>query len=301
MVQGVFDDMNPETRFRWAYPDTGKWDPERNTREFVAAMPEWRAHGLLAFTINLQGGNPRAYSSIDRQTWHNSALTEEGELRPEYIRRLKLILDRSDALGMAVILGVYYFGQQWRMRDEAAIVRGLDNAVNWVFDGGYRNVLIEINNECDIHYTHPILKPDRVHELIDRAKGITRDGRRSLVGTSYGGGTIPGENVVGSSDFILIHGNGVGEPPRLAEMVRKTRAVRGYRAMPILFNEDDHFDFDRSENNLAAAIGEYASWGYFDSAKDRYGEGYQCPPVVWGINNERKKSFFSKLKEITGT
>ena len=58
MVQGIFDDRNPETRSRWAYPDTGQWDPERNTREFLAAMPEWRRHGLLAFTINLQGGSP---------------------------------------------------------------------------------------------------------------------------------------------------------------------------------------------------------------------------------------------------
>ncbi|MEO6244947.1 MAG: hypothetical protein ABIQ12_05895, partial [Opitutaceae bacterium] len=33
MVQGVFDDLNPETIKRWAYPDTGKWDAERNTRE----------------------------------------------------------------------------------------------------------------------------------------------------------------------------------------------------------------------------------------------------------------------------
>jgi hypothetical protein len=51
MVQGIFDDLNPETRSRWAYPDTKLWDPERNTREFLAAMPLWRDHGLLAFTI----------------------------------------------------------------------------------------------------------------------------------------------------------------------------------------------------------------------------------------------------------
>src|SRR5258708_26655991 len=62
MVQGVFDDLNPETRQRWAYPDTKKWDPDRNTREFIAAMPEWRAHGLLSFTVNLQGGSPEGYS-----------------------------------------------------------------------------------------------------------------------------------------------------------------------------------------------------------------------------------------------
>src|SRR5256885_13339267 len=40
MVQGLFDDRNPDTVKRWAYPDTGKWDPERNTRELLAAMPE---------------------------------------------------------------------------------------------------------------------------------------------------------------------------------------------------------------------------------------------------------------------
>ena len=61
MVQGIFDDLNPETRSRWAYPDTGRWDPERNTREFLAAMPEWRRHGLLCVVVNLQGGSPRGY------------------------------------------------------------------------------------------------------------------------------------------------------------------------------------------------------------------------------------------------
>jgi len=61
MVQGIFDDRNPETVRRWAYPDTGRWDAERNTREFLAAMPEWRRHGLLAFTLNLQGGSPKGY------------------------------------------------------------------------------------------------------------------------------------------------------------------------------------------------------------------------------------------------
>src|SRR5262245_6363614 len=72
MVQGSFDDLNSNTISNWAYPDTGKWDAERNTREFLAAMPEWRRHGLLAFTINLQGGSPQGYSSS--QPWHNSAI-----------------------------------------------------------------------------------------------------------------------------------------------------------------------------------------------------------------------------------
>src|SRR5438067_2765479 len=75
MVQATFDDLNPETVGRWAYPDTGIWDAERNTREFLEMLPEWRRHGLLAVTLNLQGGSPTGYSN--EQPWHNSALRED--------------------------------------------------------------------------------------------------------------------------------------------------------------------------------------------------------------------------------
>ena len=299
MVQGIFDDLNPETVRKWAYPDTGKWDAERNTREFLAAMPAWREHGLLSFTINLQGGSPQGYSKD--QPWHNSAITPEGELRPEYMARLERILEKADELGMVAILGIFYFGQDQRLKDEEAAKRALDNAIDWVFDKGYTNVLIEVNNECNVRYDHEILQPARVHELIERVKSHSRDGRRLLAGTSYGGGTVPKENVVRASDFLLLHGNGVSDPKRIGEMVRQTREVPGYRPMPILFNEDDHFDFDKPDNNFVAAIGEFASWGYFDFRMrgESFDDGYQSVPVNWGISSPRKKAFFAKLKEIT--
>ena len=299
MVQGIFDDLNPETRPRWNYPDTGKWDPDRNTAEFIAAMREWRKHGLLAFTINLQGGSPQGYSKA--QPWHNSAFREEGTLRGEYLARLEKILNRADQLGMVAIVGYYYFGQDQRLRDEAAVKRGVEEATNWLFSKGYTNILVEVNNECDVRaYDHEILKPARVHELIRMVKSMTRGGRRFLVGTSWGGGAIPTSNVVEASDFLLIHGNGVKDPERIAQMVVRTRQVPGYRPMPILFNEDDHFDFDKPVNNMLKALGEYASWGYFDPGESNYKDGYQCPPVEWRINSERKKAFFRLVKEVTG-
>jgi hypothetical protein len=256
MVQGIFDDLNTNTVATWAYPDTGKWDAERNTREFIAALPEWRRHGLLAFTINLQGGSPQGYSR--EQPWHNSAIAADGSLRPDYMRRLERIISRADELGMVVMLGYFYFGQDERLSDEAAVLRATDNATQWVFDRGWRNVLIEINNECNVRYDHAILKPARVHELIERVKKTRRDGRPLLVSTSYGGGTIPQENVVRAADYLLLHGNGVSDPAKIAEMVRKTRQVPGYRTMPIVFNEDDHFNFNQPSNNFVAAVSEYA-------------------------------------------
>lgn len=300
MVQGTFDDLNPETRPQWAYPDTGAWDAERNNREFVQAMAEWRRHGLLAVTLNLQGGSPYGYSK--QQPWHNSAFTEDGELRPHYMARLERILDGADELGMVVILGLFYFGQDHRLRDEAAIVRGVDNTVEWLFQRDYRNVLLEIDNECDIRYTHPILLADRVHELIEQVKATTRDGRRFLVSASYSGGALPRANVLRSADFVLLHGNGVGTPARLARLAEQTRAGAGYRPMPIVFNEDDHFGFDEPENNLTAALEARASWGYFDFRMqgEPFEDGFQSVPVDWTISSPRKRAFFELLSEITG-
>jgi hypothetical protein len=301
MVQGIFDDRNPATVTNWAYPDTGKWNAERNTREFLAAMPEWRRYGLLAFTLNLQGGSPQGYSQ--NQPWHNSAIESDGSLRADYLGRLERILNRADELGMVVILGYFYFGQDQRLTNEAALLRATDNVTGWLLDKGWRNVLVEINNECNVRYDHELLKPGRVHELIERVKNRSAaTGRPLLVGTSYGGGTIPQENVVRASDFLLLHGNGVGDPEKIAGMVRQTRAVPGYSPKPILFNEDDHFAFEKPRNNFLAAVSERASWGYFDfRMKDEgFDEGYQSVPVNWGISSERKRGFFKLLAEITG-
>lgn len=303
MVQGIFDDRNPETAKQWAYADTGKWDAERNVREFLAAMPEWRAHGLLAFTLNLQGGSPTGYSQA--QPWHNSAFEADGTLRADDRERATRILKKADELGMVVILGYFYFGQDERLRDEDAVKHAVDEATHWLLDANFSNVIVEVNNECNVRYDHAILRPDRVHELIERVKAQTRDGHRLLAGTSYGGGTIPGANVVRVSDFLLLHGNGVSDPAKIGGMVQKARAIPGYRPMPILFNEDDYFAFDQPANNFTAAVAAHASWGYFDyrlkGEEKQFDQGYQSVPVNWGLSSERKRGFFRLLAEITGS
>lgn len=307
MVQAIFDDLNPETRRRWAYPDTGVWDPERNVSEFLAMLPDYRRHGLLAVTVNLQGGSPEGYSKA--QPWINSAFSPEGDLRPDYCDRLRRVLDALDALGMVGIVGLFYQGQDERLRDEAAVRNAVTNAVQWLLAGGWENLIIEINNECDVaNYEHAILGPARVHELIAQARQITRDGRRLLVGTSYRGRSVAGDAVVAASDLVLLHGNGVTDPAYIGEMIERTRALPSYRPMPIVFNEDDHFDFDRPVNNLRVATAHHASWGYFDpaggaggsAASSNYHDGYQLVPVNWGINTDRKRAFFTLVREITG-
>jgi hypothetical protein len=306
MVQGVFDDLNPGTRELWRYPD-GPWDPDRNTEEFVAAMPAWREAGLLGFTINLQGGNPRGY--VRDQPWHNSAYTVDGDLRSAYAARLEKILDRADELGMAPIVGFFYFGQDGKLRDERSVIRAAENVTDWLLEKGYRNLLIEIANEVDLpRYDHPILRADRCHELIElvQARSSGRVGNpagRLLVSASTRGNTIPTDNLVATSDFLLVHGNGVANSARIRQMVQLCRQISSYRGQPILFNEDDHYDFDWEDNYMLAALGEYASWGYFDYRMhgEGFDEGYQSVPVNWSICSERKSGFFDLVAQVTGS
>jgi len=306
MVQGIFDDRNADTRGRWNYPD-GPWDPERNTREFIAAMPFWKAKGLLAFTINLQGGSPEGYSRS--QPWVNSSFETDGRLRPDYMSRLQRILDRADELGMVAIVGFFYQAQERKMDDEASVVRAAEAATDWLIDKGYTNALIEVANEADnAGFKYDVVKPSGravqlIESLKERSKGrVASPAGRLLVSTSLNGGAVPSDALARAVDFVLLHGNGVRDPARITQMVDETRKLPGYRGQPILFNEDDHFDFTKPTNNMLAAVRAYASWGFFDYrlAGERFDDGYQSVPVNWTISSQRKREFFDLLAAVTG-
>lgn len=299
MVQGTFDDRNSATRSRWKYPDTGVWDAERNISEFIEAMPLWRAHGLLAITVNFQGGSPQGYSGA--QPWHNSGFNADGSLDAAYLKRLERIIKKADELGMVVIVGYFYFGQDERIKDEKAVIAAVKNMTQWLLNTGNQNILIEINNECDLRYDHAILQPARVHELMNLVKSIKLGDRQIPVSTSFTGGEIPTNNVLTASDYVLLHGNGVGNPAEIEKMVKTVRINALYKNQPIVFNEDDHYDFDKTANNFLSATKMHASWGYFDYRRtnEAFVEGYQNMPVDWGINSARKKAFFALLQKMT--
>jgi hypothetical protein len=303
MVQGIFDDLNPATHSMWDYPSQapggyGPFDADRNTNAFLAAMPQWKAHGLLAFTLNLQGGSPQGYSR--EQPWMNTAFNANGTWRKEYMQRTARILNRADELGMVVILGIFYFGQDHRLADESAVSDVVTHTIDWLMEHGYTNVVIEVANECDIRYKHDIIKPQRCVELIQQVKRRSED--KLLVSTSFSGHTIPPDHVIDASDFILLHGNGTNDPQLIRQMVHKVRASASYRNQPVVFNEDDHFEFDKPDNHFIAAISEHTGWGFFDYRMKGEGfeQGYQSMPCDWGINSDRKHGFFHLLKQITG-
>ena len=340
MANGVFDDANPLTRHLWHYPDTHRWDAERNTDELISVLPMYRVRGLDAICVNLQGASPTGYYRSDEQgladlmrrvrtehpdateeqiwkgvpgtgsqPWESGAINADGTLKPDFMMRTERLLSACDTVGMAVILGIFYFGQDERVRDEKAVKRAVEETCAWVLGRGFTNVTIEVNNECDVpRYEHEILTPQRVHELIEVAKSVTLGSRRLLVGTSFTRRMAPTDAVIAASDYVLLHGNGITEPADTARKVEAVRQSPSYDGQPITYNEDDNFNFDQPVNNFAVALESRAGWGFFDpgpgaggsAAYGDYKVGYQNPPVNWGLNTDRKRDFFRMLSEVTG-
>jgi len=89
MANAIADDENPATRGAWAYAD-GDWDAERSTREFIAALPSYRAHGLLGVCLNLQGGSPQGYSW--HQPWKICGFNPDGTIKPAWAARLNSVI-----------------------------------------------------------------------------------------------------------------------------------------------------------------------------------------------------------------
>jgi hypothetical protein len=306
MANAVADDENPATHGAWAYAD-GDWDAERNTREFIAALPSYRAHGLLAVCLNLQGGSPQGYSW--NQPWKIGGFAPDGALKPTWAARLEKVIAACDRLGMAVILGLFYGKQSGTLQDEAAVKAAVANTVDWLLGVGATNVLIEIGNEVDLPvFAHDIIAAPRCHELIELAQKHSKG--KLLVSTSLLALDKPPAGILATADFLLPHGNRIHGPAGPTQpsphgirlQVTNWRAAKDYRGQPIVYNEDDHFEFDKADNHFVAAVESGASWGFFDyrMSRERFEDGFQSLPVDWTISSVRKRGFFGLLKEITG-
>jgi hypothetical protein len=315
-VQAIFDDANyPQKGSRqnpyksntmgdvaFDYPD-GKWDPERQTDEFVAALPQWRACGLLAFTVNLQGGGPTDGNFGDiapTQPEDNTAFDPQGALKPAYARRLEKVIAAADRAGMVVIVGLYYFGQDERVQvtpDNRYIKRGIENAIGFLKSLPYRNVLIEINNETsDSGYGHSILKASGVVDAVLLAKKAAEG--EFPVSMSWSGGIQPrgsrADAALRAADYLMIHTNGE-TPEQVHESIAAFRRWAGYDR-PLMINEDGV-----STMNLYAAVEEHAGWGFYDQGWNNYRDGFQSPPTNWTINTPVKWVFFEQVARLTGS
>ena len=216
MVNSVFEDRN-RTDF----------DPDSNTEEFIARIPDYVAHGIRAFTVCLQGG------STGYEGARNSAFNPDGTLRDSYLQRVRRVIEACDRNGAVVILGCYYQRQDQILKDDQSVRTGVMNVARWIGESGFSNVVLEIANEFNHSgFDRAILRnPEGQVELIQLAKK-TLPGL--LVSTSgLGDGRLP-DQVAEASDFLLIHFNGTP----IRDIIPRIEALWKFNK-PIVCNEDE--------------------------------------------------------------
>jgi hypothetical protein len=264
------------------FDDEGRTDddPAANTVEFISHFDTYRARGILAYTVSLQGGFPGYEGALA------SAFHPDGTLKQPWLDRAAQVIEAADARGQIVILTLFYQRQDQVLAGDEAVRAAVRNATDWLIALGYRNVIIEIANEYDSPlYSQPLIEQNLaaggVAELIALAKGrFDGLGYRLPVSVSTRDLDFSGP-LREVSDLALIHGNltGPAEDGAAVAALVADPTVHG----PVVMNEDfNGFDatrlsLDEARQRATAVFGAGGSWGLM---WQRYSQNW---PFRWAL------------------
>jgi hypothetical protein len=124
-IQGIFDDKAGRERYHCF---GRRFDPDTNTNELIAALPEWYRYGLRAFTVGF-GGGP-CFTVPNSQVDNNPFGADGLRLDPKYAERMD-----------------QFFAYRWRKgsglncrrsrRKTASICKGLSRRWRWTDGDGF--------------------------------------------------------------------------------------------------------------------------------------------------------------------
>ena len=278
MIQGISDGFD-----KYPYKDTKKWDAIRNNLEFIENMSLWNSKGLNSFTIGLQGGAPTSNTNI--QNYKNSAFYPTGDLKSDYMNRLKLVLEESNRLDMIVIVSLFYRSQVNIFSDYSTVLKATLNVIHWLQQNNFTNIIIEPANECEFSEFKKVgLGCDQhIADLI-----ILCQMYKFPSGNSYkGSGHVPSDKIINASQVIILHGNSMKLDSEYQKQVNSVKKSKYYKGQPIIYNEAST-DYKRLDWCVKNEIG----FGYYDQS------GFQSPPINWSINTQTKKNFFDEIEKI---
>jgi len=264
------------------------FDPDKNTDRVIAALDEYKKHGILSISVSLQGANAayertpnikreRAYKLGPGKGMLTSAFNADGSLKQRWLDRTLRLARALDQRGMVLNLVYFYAYQDEILSSPEAIDRATIAATDWLIDNNVRNCIIEIANEYnggDFDYNRYIERA--LGHLIQLAKGrfpAKNAPFRLPVSASSNGSVKPGEEMMKVADgvrdygdLVLTHGNRIS-PEAKRERVRTLHAKAGVPG-PIVINEDDigrettleHLKLELASCDAIWASG--GSWGY---------------------------------------
>ena len=169
-VQAIFDDANYPNGGSRAHPyaaktmgdicpgiiPTAPGTPIAISASFSLRFLTGARAGILAVTVNLQGGGPvdGNYGGSDGdQPQANTGFDPHGNLKPAYAARFQRVIEEADKQGMVVIVGssmgtkIYAF---WQIPRRSIRHEAIRQAALFLKNLPHRNIMIEIDNEASL-------------------------------------------------------------------------------------------------------------------------------------------------------
>jgi hypothetical protein len=269
-AQGLFDDERSRP---------AGFDPERNTERLIEALDVYKAHGILAVSVSLQGADPGygdpagdAVSGGGAESEGSyplvSAFRSDGSLKPEWMKRLERLLTEADRRNMVVCLIYFDSRQDVTLASPEALVAAARNMTDWLIEKDFRNVIIDVADEWDLHGEVPWslfnFVPENIAWLVEEVRERFHNADFTLpIGASTSGTMIYPASLARMCDVVLIHGDGNSPHEKLSRIQALTQSPR-----PVWMVEDANGkelteqNLAREQSSLKTVFQSTAGWGY---------------------------------------
>jgi hypothetical protein len=307
---GVYTDM-------CCFFDKNIADTEKIKYEFIKNLPEWRKSGVNLITAGLQSPNPFAeyYKKAREQdktkdiSFDSSGIKPDGSLDLDYLENAGEIIKEANKYGFCVLVNLLSPACENIFEDEYAIVNGIFNAVDWLLEKNFSNILVNITDISHTFYKSSVLNPGGIIRILKSIKSLRslkekkeRTGNNIIFGAGIKSFAGVGEKNISEyikfSDFIPVYADNTKKMLEKIYFFQARTQAKNKKIPMVVVKGDDLSDKHNSygKNNLAEASENNASWCYYDR------DGFvilqtKSKSIDWDKNSSPAKKRFFKAAE----
>jgi hypothetical protein len=132
------------------------------TERHIRNLDNFIAHGINCLGVYIQGSNG-GWPDVNAG---RNGYTPEGELKPDFARRLEWLVREADRRGMVIMVGLLSPRKDQELKDEAAVQRAVEETARFLTARKLRNVFVDLVHEYNSvritsRFDHAILhEPD---------------------------------------------------------------------------------------------------------------------------------------------
>jgi len=300
---GVYTDM-------CAFFDKSTADTEKIKRGFISNMEIWRGCGVNLVTVGLQSPCPfgEYYKKAREQnkglyiSSDSSAINHDGSLNFDFLDNAEKIIVSANSAKLTVLVNILSPMREYIFDDEYAVINGIFNAVEWLAEKNFTDILVNITDISHTFYKSSVLNQNKINKILKSVRDKTT-GKLIL---SAGIKTFANFNendireYIELSDFIPIYAINPKSIYTTKNMIEKIYFFKKIAAnIPIIMVKGDDLN-DKYNSygkiNLTEALDNNISWCYYDL------NGFVIlnnRSINWDINSSpEKKRFFETVKNI---